>query len=144
MHDSGDALSIKLLVAVVWIFDTLHASFMSHVLYYYLITNYGNLMSLEYVVWSFPTSSLMNAVVVLAVQCFFARQIYNLCRPQVKWWVTTAILFFATAQFGFGIGTQVLEYSNLSNHVHRNIDLPVCIGSSNLIQVSLRKLGFTA
>ncbi|KAI6104362.1 hypothetical protein F5141DRAFT_1129433, partial [Pisolithus sp. B1] len=77
MHDSGDALSIKLLVAVVWIFDTLHASFMSHVLYYYLITNYGNLMSLEYVVWSFPTSSLMNAVVVLAVQCFFARQIYN-------------------------------------------------------------------
>ncbi|KAI6139646.1 hypothetical protein EDD17DRAFT_343949 [Pisolithus thermaeus] len=51
----------------------------------------------------------MNAVVVLAVQCFFARQIYNLCRPRVKWWVTAPILFFATAQFGFGIGTQVLE-----------------------------------
>lgn len=112
MHDTEDAVIIKLLVAVVWIFDTLHASFTCHILYYYLITNYGNLASLEYVVWSFPASSLMNAVVVLAVQCFFARQIHNLCRPQVKWWVTAPILLFASVQFGFGLGTQIQEIVN--------------------------------
>ncbi|KAI6006976.1 hypothetical protein EDD15DRAFT_12190 [Pisolithus albus] len=54
----------------------------------------------------------MNAVVVLAVQCFFARQIHNLCRPQVKWWVTGPILLFAVVQFGFGLGTQIQEIAD--------------------------------
>ncbi|KAI5985071.1 hypothetical protein EDD15DRAFT_2304331, partial [Pisolithus albus] len=44
------------IVAVIWILDTLHVSFMCHMLYYYLITNYGNPTSLEYIVWSFPVS----------------------------------------------------------------------------------------
>ncbi|KAI6104598.1 hypothetical protein EV401DRAFT_2016526 [Pisolithus croceorrhizus] len=42
---------MKFIVAVIWILDTLHVWFMCHMLYYYLITNYGDLMSLEYIVW---------------------------------------------------------------------------------------------
>ncbi|KAI6156388.1 hypothetical protein EDD17DRAFT_1626042, partial [Pisolithus thermaeus] len=54
MHDSGDASTIKFIVAGIWILDTLHASFMGHFLYHYLITNYGVPASLEYIVWSYP------------------------------------------------------------------------------------------
>ncbi|KAI6106588.1 hypothetical protein EV401DRAFT_2077879 [Pisolithus croceorrhizus] len=51
MHYSEDTSVIKLMVAAIWLFDTLHVSFMCYTLYYYLITNYGNLLSLEYIVW---------------------------------------------------------------------------------------------
>ncbi|KAI6096442.1 hypothetical protein EV401DRAFT_1125614 [Pisolithus croceorrhizus] len=50
LRDSGDALTIKLLVAAVWILDTLHILFLCHALYYYLITNYGVPMSFEYII----------------------------------------------------------------------------------------------
>ncbi|KAI6158496.1 hypothetical protein EDD17DRAFT_997484 [Pisolithus thermaeus] len=85
MHYSGDASTIKFPVGAVWILDTLHVAFMCHVLYYYLIINYGVLTSLEYDVWSFPVRSsifllgtdlecshwaslLVNLRVVIAVQ----------------------------------------------------------------------------
>ncbi|KIO09735.1 hypothetical protein M404DRAFT_287895 [Pisolithus tinctorius Marx 270] len=60
MHYSEDSFTMKFVVAAVWILDTLHTSSVCHILYYYLITNYGNLLSLEHVVWSFPTSFLAN------------------------------------------------------------------------------------
>ncbi|KAI6021795.1 hypothetical protein BKA83DRAFT_4287630 [Pisolithus microcarpus] len=60
MHYSEDASTVKFLVGAVWILDTLHVAFMCHILYYYLITNYGVLTSLEYDVWSFPASLLVN------------------------------------------------------------------------------------
>ncbi|KAI6122084.1 hypothetical protein F5141DRAFT_1094841 [Pisolithus sp. B1] len=58
MHYSGDASTIKFPVGAVWILDTLHVAFMCHVLYYYLIINYGVLTSLEYDVWSSSLFSL--------------------------------------------------------------------------------------
>ncbi|KAI6104354.1 hypothetical protein F5141DRAFT_185849 [Pisolithus sp. B1] len=92
LNDSEDALTIKFLVAIVWILDTLHILFMSHALYYYLITGYGVPTSFEYIVWSLPAMVLVNAIVISAVQCFFAHQIYHLCRPRVRWWVTPPIV----------------------------------------------------
>ncbi|KAI6094960.1 hypothetical protein EDD16DRAFT_1721207 [Pisolithus croceorrhizus] len=54
LNDSEDALTIKFLVAFVWILDTLHTLFLGHALYYYLITGYGVPTSFEYIVWSLP------------------------------------------------------------------------------------------
>ncbi|KAI6154485.1 hypothetical protein EDD17DRAFT_1071964 [Pisolithus thermaeus] len=110
MHYSEDTFAIKLLVAAIWIVDTLHVSFVCHVLYHYLITNYGISTSLDYIIWSLPASVLMNIFMVSAIQCFFAHQIYRLCRPRLKWFVTVPIMLFVLAQFGFGIGTAVLEF----------------------------------
>ncbi|KIO09719.1 hypothetical protein M404DRAFT_996560 [Pisolithus tinctorius Marx 270] len=87
MHYSEDASAIKFLVAAIRILDTLHVLFMCHTLQYYLITNYGVPTSWEYIVWSFSASSLVNGLVVFVVQCFFSRQIYYLCRPQIRCFV---------------------------------------------------------
>ncbi|KAI6158506.1 hypothetical protein EDD17DRAFT_998434 [Pisolithus thermaeus] len=84
MHYSEDGLTTKVLVSAIWILDTLHLSFVCHILYYYLITNYGVPTSLNYIVWSLPASVLVNVLVVSMVQCFFAHQIYHLCRSGVK------------------------------------------------------------
>ncbi|KAI6102934.1 hypothetical protein F5141DRAFT_1133830 [Pisolithus sp. B1] len=37
MHYSEDSSFTKFIVALTWILDTLHVSFMCHMLYYYLV-----------------------------------------------------------------------------------------------------------
>ncbi|KAI6122024.1 hypothetical protein F5141DRAFT_1094271 [Pisolithus sp. B1] len=76
MHYSEDTLTVKFLVTGVWVLDTLRLSFVCHVLYYYLITNYGIPTSLLYMVWSLPASILVHIIGSSAVQCFFVHQIY--------------------------------------------------------------------
>ncbi|KAI6104604.1 hypothetical protein EV401DRAFT_659341 [Pisolithus croceorrhizus] len=121
MHYSEDGLTTKVLVSAIWILDTLHLSFVCHILYYYLITNYGVPTSLNYIVWSLPASVLVNVLVVSMVQCFFAHQIYHLCRSGVKWLVTGPIILFVLAQFGFGMETVILEFIDHNASVQTQI-----------------------
>ncbi|KAI6096446.1 hypothetical protein EV401DRAFT_1127531 [Pisolithus croceorrhizus] len=95
MHYTEDALILKLVVAAVWVLDT--------------VINYGVPTSFEYIIWTLPGSDLMNVFIVFAVQCFFAHQIYCLCRPRVKWWVTAPIMLFVLAQLGFGAEADIIE-----------------------------------
>ncbi|KAI6094961.1 hypothetical protein EDD16DRAFT_787649 [Pisolithus croceorrhizus] len=84
MHYAEGVLTLKSVVAAIWVLDTLHVVF----------ANYGVPTSLEYIVWSLSASDLINVLVIFVVQRFFAHQIYHLCRSQVKRWVTIAIILF--------------------------------------------------
>ncbi|KAI6144535.1 hypothetical protein BKA82DRAFT_1004481 [Pisolithus tinctorius] len=127
MHYSEDASATKFLVAVIWVLDSLYASFMCRMLYYYLVTNYGIPTSLEYLVWSLPASLLVDVLVVFVVQCFFAHKIYHLCRPQVKWLVTAPILISVLAHFGFGMGMAVFMFVNTEASAAEQIRFSVLI-----------------
>ncbi|KIO09712.1 hypothetical protein M404DRAFT_996550 [Pisolithus tinctorius Marx 270] len=111
---------MKFLVAAIWILDTLHLSCSERLVFAgewmangRSITNYGVTASLEYMVWSFPASLLVNVFVVCIVQCFFAYTIYCLCRPQVKWLVTAPIILLVVVHFGFALETAILMFLNL-------------------------------
>ncbi|KAI6104411.1 hypothetical protein F5141DRAFT_191227 [Pisolithus sp. B1] len=112
MYSSEDTSTVKFLVAATCILDTLHVSFMCHTLYYYLVTSYGVPTSLEYIIWSYPASSLMNLLVVVMVQLFFAHKICCLCRHGVRWLVTALIILFVLAHYGFGMVVTVLVLYN--------------------------------
>ncbi|KAI6003059.1 hypothetical protein EDD15DRAFT_2467633 [Pisolithus albus] len=130
MHYSEDSSTMKVVVAAIWILDTLNVSLMCHMLYYYLITRYGDPTSFEYIVWSFPASYLVNVryiylasrrdristafqlFVVIIVRLFFAHKIYYLSRREVRWRVTAPIILLALAHFGFGMGVVGLILAN--------------------------------
>ncbi|KAI6158554.1 hypothetical protein EDD17DRAFT_1899391 [Pisolithus thermaeus] len=97
MHYPKDALTLKLLVAALWVLDTVHVSFNAATSFNCYaqslqIATYGVPTSFEYVIWSMPGSVLMNVLIISAVQCFFAHQIHYLCHSKLKWWLTTPIL----------------------------------------------------
>ncbi|KAI6143136.1 hypothetical protein EDD17DRAFT_209326 [Pisolithus thermaeus] len=116
MHCSEDTSIVKFLVAATCILDTLHVSFMCHTLYYYLITSYGVPTNLEYIVWSYPASAVVQLLIVIMVQLFFAHKIYRLCRPVVRWLVTAPIIIFVLAHYGFGmVVTVLLCFNNKMN-----------------------------
>ncbi|KAI6003019.1 hypothetical protein EDD15DRAFT_2526951, partial [Pisolithus albus] len=114
MHNFEDTSTMKFMVAAVWVLDTLHVSFMCHMEYYYLITNWGAPASLEYIVWSFPASILIDVIVITIVQLFFARTIYHLCRPQLRWLVIVPLVLLILAHIGFATATAIVMYIRLS------------------------------
>ncbi|KAI6100110.1 hypothetical protein EV401DRAFT_914407 [Pisolithus croceorrhizus] len=112
MHYSENDSTTRLIVAAVWVLDTLHVSFMCHVLYYYLITNYGAPLTLIFIVWSFPVSILVNILVISIVQLFFAYKIYHLCRRELRWLMTAPIIVLVLVQSGFSIATVATTLTN--------------------------------
>ena len=62
-HYPNDKKSIKGLVAILWILDTVHVIFMCHALYYYLIDNFGNHEPLSGGNWSLISSVTINIII---------------------------------------------------------------------------------
>ncbi|KAI6158500.1 hypothetical protein EDD17DRAFT_997647 [Pisolithus thermaeus] len=81
------------------------------------ITSYGVPTNLEYIVWSYPASAVVQLLIVIMVQLFFAHKIYRLCRPGVRWLVTAPIILFVLAHYGFGMVVTVLLCVNNKTNV---------------------------
>ncbi|KIK40061.1 hypothetical protein CY34DRAFT_13979 [Suillus luteus UH-Slu-Lm8-n1] len=99
-----DTNGLKVLVAFIWVLDTLHVSLMCHALYYYLVSSFGDPNNLGTGVWS-----LFLCMAVL-VQTYFAFRISHLTRSGVRWWLTSFIMVFVVAHFAFGLETVILMF----------------------------------
>ncbi|PPQ79525.1 hypothetical protein CVT25_003407 [Psilocybe cyanescens] len=56
-HASARISCVRIQVGAVWAFETVHQALISHTVYQYVITNYNNPGSLEYIVWSVLVSN---------------------------------------------------------------------------------------
>ncbi|KAG2112700.1 uncharacterized protein F5147DRAFT_684131 [Suillus discolor] len=115
----SDPNSVKVLVAFIWVLDTLHVSFMCHALYYYLVTSFDDPNNLGTGVWSLFTSLALNLCMAVLVQTYFTFRISYLTRSNIRWWLTSFIMLFVIAHFAFGLETVILmfikkEFSALS------------------------------
>lgn len=105
-----DTHGLKVLVASIWVIDTLHVSFMCHALYYYLVTNFGDPDNLGTGVWSLFTSLGLNLVMAVLVQTYFAFRIYHLTRSKIRWWLTSFLMLVVLAHFAFGLETVIFMF----------------------------------
>ncbi|KAE9407382.1 hypothetical protein BT96DRAFT_131417 [Gymnopus androsaceus JB14] len=70
----------RYVVMAAWASDTIHQILITHVVYYYSISNFSDASNLNHVVWSVYVEVLMNAITGLLVQCFFANR--NMAIPK--------------------------------------------------------------
>ncbi|KAI6104349.1 hypothetical protein F5141DRAFT_1293260 [Pisolithus sp. B1] len=58
---------------------------------------------------------------ISAVQLFFARAIYSLCRPQLRWFVTAPIILLVLVHFGFDMVAVVTTFVDMeASELQRN------------------------
>ncbi|KAJ3836182.1 hypothetical protein F5878DRAFT_625847 [Lentinula raphanica] len=62
MHQQ-DRWPLRVLVAILMILDTLHQIFITQSMYNYLVTNFGNLLHLEQVVWGMKADTLLTVFI---------------------------------------------------------------------------------
>jgi len=83
----------------------------SHTVYTYVITNYGNAPQLGDLVWSLVVEVLFNGFTALLVQSFFVLRIWKLSERNL--WLTIPVLLLVLGEFGAVLGyvIQALQLS---------------------------------
>ncbi|KIK64102.1 hypothetical protein GYMLUDRAFT_431952 [Collybiopsis luxurians FD-317 M1] len=91
-----DKIRLKLFVVFIFVLDTLHQIMVSHLLYIYLVSNYGNVEYLGVVTWSILVMVLLSAVIAVFVQLFLCWRIWILSNKSVFWISPIILIVFAS------------------------------------------------
>ncbi|KAH9841050.1 uncharacterized protein C8Q71DRAFT_436103 [Rhodofomes roseus] len=98
---------LKLLVLALFILSTIHAAFVCHTVWHYLIFSYTDVDLLLDGEWSVYVATAVGVCACFLVQSFFARTIYTLLRGKWRMLVTTITVTLFLAQLGFGVALAV-------------------------------------
>ncbi|KAE9404450.1 hypothetical protein BT96DRAFT_973115 [Gymnopus androsaceus JB14] len=108
----GDLWYIKLLVAVVWVFDSVHQALISHTVYFYVITNFDNAEEQNNLVWSILLEVLFNGMIGFMVQSFLTMRVWKMSNKNIP--LTVIIALFVLGEFGCSAGKiQILYAANI-------------------------------
>jgi hypothetical protein len=93
-----DRLWIKLFVAWLYLLDLLHTLFATQCMWAILVSNWGNPAILSFPPWTSITFPLLNGVIGMFVQIFFAWRIWTLERSPFARTAAVLTVFIAIAQ----------------------------------------------
>ncbi|KAJ4490594.1 hypothetical protein J3R30DRAFT_108755 [Lentinula aciculospora] len=92
-----DTFRLKLLVVFIFALDTAHQVMLSHLIYIYLVSNFGNVEFLGVVTWSMIVMVLLSALIAVTIQLFMCWRIWILSNKNVYW--ITPIIIIVVASF---------------------------------------------
>ncbi|KAJ3817192.1 hypothetical protein F5880DRAFT_1605166 [Lentinula raphanica] len=91
-----DTVRLKLLVILIFVFDTAHQVMLSHSIYMYLVSNFGNLNYLGTVTWSMIVMVLLSALIAVMYQLFMCWRIWILSNKNGYWIGPTVTIVLAS------------------------------------------------
>jgi len=112
----NDTWPIKSLVSAVMIFDTIHQALISHTVYTYLITNFGNYPSLEKLVWSILVEVIFNGLTAFLVQSFLTVRVWRLSNRNT--WLTALAVTLVIGEFAC-----VIAFTGMSLRLRTFVEL---------------------
>lgn len=94
---SSDPWPNRALVGAVFLSDTIHQALITHTVYTYLVTDFGNVVELQRLVWSLSIGVLFNGFTGFSVQSFFAMRVYHVSNKNL--FATAAVMSLIIAEF---------------------------------------------
>ncbi|KAI1792960.1 hypothetical protein LXA43DRAFT_300493 [Ganoderma leucocontextum] len=107
----GDPLSIKLLVGAVTASDTIHQGLITHSIYWYLVTEYGNPNALALLVKSIVVEVIFQCITGFLVQGYYTICVWRLSKG--KLYVVIPVAAMVLAEFALSIAYSVIALSRL-------------------------------
>ncbi|KAL6306127.1 hypothetical protein BKA93DRAFT_775044 [Sparassis latifolia] len=92
---------IRWAVLFIWIVETVHTALCVHMMYHYLISNYGSLETANRIVWSAGATVITEVSISATVQTFFVRRIWILSHKSRLITSLPAVLLFIRIAFGY-------------------------------------------
>ncbi|KAJ3906025.1 hypothetical protein F5879DRAFT_683440 [Lentinula edodes] len=97
----GDLWYIKCLVAIVWVFDSIHQALISHTVYFYVVTNFSNPTEQAKLVWSILLEVLFNGLIGFLVQSFLTMRVWKMSNQNKP--LTLLIVLFVLGELGCSV-----------------------------------------
>ncbi|EDR06499.1 uncharacterized protein LACBIDRAFT_299952 [Laccaria bicolor S238N-H82] len=105
-HQS-DRWQLKFLVSCVMLTDTIHQGLITHTVYTYTITNWGNATFLGELVRTLLIEVLFNGLTTFIVQCFLATRIWRLSDGKV--WLIVIVALLILGEFGVSLAYTIIS-----------------------------------
>ncbi|THV03626.1 hypothetical protein K435DRAFT_962341 [Dendrothele bispora CBS 962.96] len=102
-----DPVQLKVLVAGLWILDTLQLFFIGDALYFWMVSNYANPKSLADSTWSFNMGIFTTNSIVLIVEMFFAYRVFTVSKNV---WLALVIATLSLCYWGFELATLIRTF----------------------------------
>ncbi|KAG1857996.1 hypothetical protein C8R48DRAFT_775453 [Suillus tomentosus] len=74
----------KLVVIWLWTLDALHLAMIVHCIYFYLVTNYGNVIAFTVIVWSFKAQLVIAVVTIYVEHLLYVHRIWTISKGRSK------------------------------------------------------------
>lgn len=100
-------LPLKALVGAVMLTDTIHQGLITHTVYTYTITNWGNVSFRGELVRTLLVEVLFNGLTTFMVQCFLATRIWRLSDRKV--WLIVIVVLLIFGEFGVSLAYTIIS-----------------------------------
>ncbi|KAG1879086.1 hypothetical protein F4604DRAFT_1923237 [Suillus subluteus] len=81
-HRGTGTTFYKLAIICLWILDALHLALIVHCVYYYLVSNYANVIALTEIVWSFKLQIVVEVFIIYGVHILYLHRIWILSKAR--------------------------------------------------------------
>ncbi|OCH90220.1 hypothetical protein OBBRIDRAFT_835207 [Obba rivulosa] len=96
-----DPRAMRLVMALLWILDTFHQIMVTHGLYVYAVTDYGNPQTLLIAVWSVLGITTLSGIIELIVRSIFCFRLWKLVNNNV--FLVLPMFLLSLLEFAGGI-----------------------------------------
>jgi len=103
---------LKLIVAILWILDTLDACLTSHVIYHYLVINYMNPSSITIPVWSMIIHILVTTITDVFIRCLITVRVWKLSNQNIL--LTSIVWIICLCDLTIGVAISVKAFHFVS------------------------------
>ncbi|PIL36727.1 hypothetical protein GSI_00416 [Ganoderma sinense ZZ0214-1] len=107
----NDPLSIKLLVGAVTASDTIHQALITHSIYWYLVTEYGNPRSLALLVKSIVVEVIFQCITGFLVQGYYTICVWRLSKG--KLYLVIPVAAMVLTEFGLSLAYSIIALTRL-------------------------------
>jgi len=87
-----DAVWMKCMVTAMWVVAAFQLSTNIHMIYVYLVADFGQVNKLKYATWDWLLYVACTSIIATCVQSFFARRVFILTRQPILRWAVTGII----------------------------------------------------
>ncbi|KAH9853719.1 hypothetical protein C2E23DRAFT_91919 [Lenzites betulinus] len=108
---SKDPWGLKLLVIVVWLSDSAHQALISHSVYWYLVTEYGNPVALTLLTRTIIAEVFFGICTGFFVQSFFVVRIWHLSGKKLAVVIPVAILVLGEFSVGMAYSIKAVSFT---------------------------------
>ncbi|KAH9920006.1 uncharacterized protein BXZ73DRAFT_104824 [Epithele typhae] len=140
-RNPGDLPIWKLTVGILWVLDTVHTALVAHIVYFYGVTHYGNVLIISKPIWSIGAQLFVATFMDSIIRGVFGYRIWKLSNRKHGISVVSILFILSAVTTGTGIAYGIKSYQVTGFEEFLNVEWLGCWG---LVMIVLTDVAYAA
>ncbi|KIM74514.1 hypothetical protein PILCRDRAFT_828212 [Piloderma croceum F 1598] len=124
-----DRRTLKLAVLSLWTLDSIHIAMVSHAVYTYAVSDFGNADALNSPVWSIWVQAIISTISDIGVRLIYGIRIWTLSNKNVYLATAIALSILIIIGSSLAVAAKCFDFSSYEDVISNSYLLYLCLGS---------------